>query len=358
MSEPHFQGACFFLDIGQGTSQVLYFGEGRGIVIDGGPSGEVPLLLLDRYVDTIHALIVSHNDADHHRGAFQILERSMGTLEDVYFLEDRPFDRIGLYELAERRLRAGSIRRVIRLERSDRSHVLYEDPQKDLTLDLLYPEFLDNLAGREQNDPNATSAVLALHCGTSRVLFPGDSKIETWRRIRRRLGGPVRCDVSAVPHHGGVVWDQVGEERDPGGDSPRGVTDQLRWLYREAIVCKYAIISTGTHNRYGHPRPEVVRAIREAGGRHSSVLCTQLTPNCCNQSLLEDFESGIIPLNSLSASYLDGIKRGKDVQSIACAGTVLVRIGPDCVAIDPLEQHQARITALQGIPDWHPLCRP
>lgn len=46
---------CWFLDVGQGTSNVILLGERRGIVIDCGRSARVPLHLLRRYVRRLAA---------------------------------------------------------------------------------------------------------------------------------------------------------------------------------------------------------------------------------------------------------------------------------------------------------------
>ena len=74
----------------------------RGIVIDCGVSGRVPLLLLRRYVDQIVALIVSHNDKDHHGGASDIIAAYPNAIDHVYFLQDRPVEQISLYGVVKR----------------------------------------------------------------------------------------------------------------------------------------------------------------------------------------------------------------------------------------------------------------
>jgi beta-lactamase superfamily II metal-dependent hydrolase len=356
MSTASYQAACYFLDVGQGTSQLILLGNGEAIVIDGGPSAETILRVLDRYVDTIVALIVSHNDADHHRGAYEILERYPGTLETVYFLEDRPTDRLGLYALAEQRFRAGSIREVIRLERSDRFHVLYENSDKGLSLELVYPTFLDNLAARRKNDANVTSAVLSLDCGKKRIVFTGDSKIESWQWIRQRLGAAIRCDVLTVPHHGGVIWDAPRDANDQTVGRSQEVTEQLNWFFRSAVNCDYAIVSTGTNNRYGHPRPEVLKAIRESADEPPAILCTELTHNCCERSLLRSLRPGILATSPSSVTYLHDQPPRHDASSVACAGTVIVKLGRENLVVEPARDHRLRIEALRQHSGWHPCC--
>jgi hypothetical protein len=325
-------------------------------VIDGGPFADVPLELLDRYVDTIVALIVSHNDADHHRGACQIIDEYWKTIECIFLLEDRPIDRIGLYQLAKRRRDEGVVKEIQRLERTRRATPLFEDSTSGLALDVLYPEFSDNLDARQSKEPNATSAILLLYCGARRVLFPGDSTLDAWHRLHRRLGGPVYCDVMAVPHHGGVIWNRVGGPADKTSGEPLSVAEELEWLYREAIVCRNAVISVGTSDTYNHPRRAVIQAIR-AGQKSPAVLCTQITRKCCDADGLRRLGAGVLTPNEWSASHKDGGER--EARGVACAGTVVVKIGPDDVRVERLGIHQESIDSLKNEENfwWHPVCR-
>jgi len=98
----------------------------------------------------------------------------------------------------------------IRLERDDEPRVLFSEPANDLSLELLFPTFKDNLDAQIASQPNETSAVVVLCCGKRRIVFPGDSSISDWRRVRNRLGGPISADVLSVPHHGATSPDGGG----------------------------------------------------------------------------------------------------------------------------------------------------
>ena len=125
MSIRKISAVCYFLDVGEGTSNIVYLGDGlNAVVIDGGRSSRVPLQFLNRYVKTIEMLIVSHNDKDHQAGAFEILLNFQGRVKDLYFLQDRPFDRVGLFELAERIL----AERAIRIRRLQERRTLHPAP--------------------------------------------------------------------------------------------------------------------------------------------------------------------------------------------------------------------------------------
>ncbi len=63
-------GECFFLDVGQGTANVILLEGGRALVIDTGPArrGIVKRLLVDYGVREIECVVLSHNDRDHIAG--------------------------------------------------------------------------------------------------------------------------------------------------------------------------------------------------------------------------------------------------------------------------------------------------
>jgi beta-lactamase superfamily II metal-dependent hydrolase len=364
MSTEKISCICYFLDVGQGTSNIVYLGDGRAVVIDGGVSSGVPLQFLNRYVKAIEALVISHNDKDHQAGALDILLNFRGRVNDLYFLEDRPFVHIGLFALAEKILAEREIR-IRRLERSHDPHILYRDSRSGTTLEILYPEYMDNYRARRGNRPNATSGVIALSRGHRVCLFPGDATIVAWRQIHTRLKGrPIRCDVLAVPHHGGVIGsDQTPRPRKGKARSARPSTakQELEWLYKNAIQTDYAVISVGTDNTYGHPRAEVIDALR--GGTPKSldqpvVLCTQITERCCNALSLEQIQPGVLhPLFPSLAGTPGHPTVPRNRGGIACAGTIVAEIGKGFVAIKRIADHQERVDDLRKLEGGHPMCR-
>lgn len=104
---------CFFLDVGQGTSNVVLLGGRRAIVIDCGPGGTmVPLeILRDHGVSRIEALVLSHNDRDHWAGAARLIPAYSTQIERVYFLQDRPAEDIGVFKLLQMEHAAGRLKR-------------------------------------------------------------------------------------------------------------------------------------------------------------------------------------------------------------------------------------------------------
>ena len=72
-----------FVDVGQGSSNVILLGDRRAILIDcGGAQAETVLALLRRFqIDTLTRLIISHSHNDHSRGAAVVLTAFQGRIE-------------------------------------------------------------------------------------------------------------------------------------------------------------------------------------------------------------------------------------------------------------------------------------
>jgi beta-lactamase superfamily II metal-dependent hydrolase len=80
-----------FLDVGQGTSNVVLLGDRRAVVVDcGGAQAETVLALLGRFqIDTLTRLIASHSHDDHSRGAAAVLTAFQGRIDEVWMLDQR-----------------------------------------------------------------------------------------------------------------------------------------------------------------------------------------------------------------------------------------------------------------------------
>ncbi len=342
-TKPRIAAECCLLDVGQGTCNIVLLGDNRAIIIDCGPRGPAPLRALQHFgVHEIVALVVSHNDRDHYEGATQILENYPHRIHDIFLLEDRPTRRTRFLALLRRELQEGNLlKQPRRLEALPPKGVrIFEDTATSLSLHVLYPWMLANISARELAGPNRTSAVLALQCGHRRIVFGGDLDYAGWQELSRALKAPIRCDVLAVPHHGGALSDA--------DYAPR-----YRWVYKEAVQCAVAIVSVGTRNQWNHPKADHLRAIVESG---ANVLCTQITEQCCDS--LERLRPGVTqPSTPGASSPTESLTGTGRCRHVACAGSVLVEIGPDSVHVPRLGEHQAAVDRLSDSADGHPLCR-
>ncbi len=97
-AKPNYCATCCFLDVGQGTSQVVLLSNRRTIVIDTGPQspqGKSPVvrLLQEHQIETIEALVLSHNDSDHVGDIKNIVDAFPEKIKRIYLLKDRGRER-------------------------------------------------------------------------------------------------------------------------------------------------------------------------------------------------------------------------------------------------------------------------
>jgi competence protein ComEC len=332
---------CWFFDVGQGTSSVIYLGEGQAIVIDCGPGRSKQVLqFLHKHVSIIKSLIFSHNDSDHINGAAGILGNFVGIVEKIYFLADGKHEKVlGLLNTYDPEKKIPRER----LEKTSegRGDIFHEG---NIKLEIIYPGFISNLEAENAGSrrANQTSAILKLTCGEKCVIFSGDATITAWERLTEEYlkERPFECDIMTIPHHGGKIT------------SGQGESEAQKKLYTEIIKPKYGIISVGTINDHGHPCPETISAMVESG---IEVLCTQMTSQCCCDLELIRGVNRIIAQPSLSSREEDrtGSERSKNV---ACLGTISAEVNPEEIKINQLKTHRQNRELFSKISTFKPLC--
>lgn len=340
-----------FADVGQGSASIILLGQGRAILVDCGPrGGQTVVALLDYFrVKTIVRLIVTHNHADHSSGAIPVIDAFPGRVKQVWFLLDSSLEGSIFWSRIQEELQAGRIKDkdLYRLEYRNQPTTVYQDG--DVELQVLSPNFVQNVQAMKESDPNATSGVLVLKKGRrTRVVFSGDSVISQWRSIHERYGRKIRCDFLTVPHHGGVMWESRKDgETEP--DYTTRLTADLEWLYSDVLEAHYAIFSVGTANTYNHPRKEVVEAIRRS---RCVVFCTQMTGRCSTNLELQRQRSLPFDLPMQSSTSPRSTESGAS-SDVPCGGTLVVDFTSASIRSGWLAQHQRFVMGLQS----NPLCR-
>ncbi|HET7909252.1 MAG TPA: DNA internalization-related competence protein ComEC/Rec2 [Nitrospira sp.] len=237
-----------FLDVAQGDSAVLELPGGEVVLIDGGGSyerfdmgrGVVAPYLWNRGIRTIDYVIATHPQLDHVGGLAYVLRhfnvRHFWGTGDV---RDEAF-----YHRLQEALAARGLSEHVARRRQD---VIALDGCR---LDVLNPPLetpVHHAAGgrnREGRMLNNRSIVTALTCGRHRMLFTAD--VEEDALLRMSTGEEaVAADLVKVPHHGAAS------------------SLQPEWLARANP--RYAVISVGRHNAYGHPADGVLRAYAARG---------------------------------------------------------------------------------------------
>lgn len=330
------QPLVYVVDVGQGACNIIVLGKtsdkrgNRAIVIDSGPkTPTTPLeILKDNHVEQIDVLVVSHNDLDHYGGTAGIVGAYHKRIGCTYYVADRAPSRNNVFDLLDRAWKRGWLKeqpRVLSLE-SDAKRLFpdrktgVEKPTTKLLA--LSPQGHEGQRAILNNDPNEASAVLVLLCGKSRLIFSGDSTIETWKGIvDRRNGRVIRGDILIIPHHGGCLrW------------PPNELREQLMWLFSEVVRCDFGLISVGTNNRDGHPRKDVLTALNDAGVRVACTEATESCANCPNKELIKRRKTSL-PLRFPSHSAWDR-------QKVPCIGTIAIDVRHESVSFVDSRVHQ------------------
>jgi competence protein ComEC len=209
-------------DIGQGLA-ILIQTRDHAMLFDAGPSfgefstGERVLLpALKRYgVTRLDRVIVSHVAADHAGGLDAILLNMV--VDDVLSREPERLE-------GSRRCRSGE-----------------SWFWNEVEFRILWP------IGDARLTSNDRSCVVPVIAGGGRILLTGDIEVKAEQALVRDYGTELESSVLVVPHHGS------------------NTSSTLSFL--STVRAKIAVVSAGSHNRYGHPSSEVVDRYRRLGIR-------------------------------------------------------------------------------------------
>lgn len=236
------------LDVGQGDAIYIRNGSSR-ILIDGGPAEAA----LGRYLDslrlnntTIDLVILTHQHLDHYSGLRELF-KTRRHIHIRYFFENKdPAPAVTLAQLRD------SI-----LSRMDHDSLIYRDTDDPCsngrsicTITMNGGAKLHILAPKpDGTGPNNRSAAVKLvgpDSASFTMWLAGDAEHEeiNWLESAYNLNPGMRVDVMKADHHG----------------SCNGVTPQ----YLALIKPRWAVVSVGARNEYGHMHSQAKAIYRAA----------------------------------------------------------------------------------------------
>lgn len=224
-----------FLDVGQGDSCFIELPNQETMLIDAGESeygDSIVTYIYGQGYDTLDYIVATHPHADHIGGMADVLNTfniknfyatAFTTTTQTY---ERMLNAVESNGAKVHEVMAGS--------------VILEEPQ--LLVEVVAPKTLGD-------DSNNSSVVIKLTYGENKFLFTGDAE----KSEEDDIWTNIKCDVLKVGHHGSATSSSAN--------------------FLKKVDPKYAVISCGMGNKYGHPTDEVLERLNS---RNIEVFRTDL----------------------------------------------------------------------------------
>lgn len=234
-------GATFlYFPVGQANCAVIRSAEGNVMIDTGAIASEEDLLSLLSYyeIDTVDLLILTHADEDH-TGGLTVLLREISV--------KRIMMTAGAYETLMATRTGRQLERALESGETavETAETGTETAVGEIFILVLAPPHESEEIG--QGD-NASSLITYIRYGDTEAIFPGDADFLGEERAVSVLEArfpDADCDLLSVGHHG----------------SKTSSSD----VFLSYLSPKYAIISCGLDNSYGHPSVDVLDRLSAVG---------------------------------------------------------------------------------------------
>jgi competence protein ComEC len=242
VDRPHGAMLMEAIDVGQGDSLLLITPDGKTLLIDGGGFGGGPRqapqdfdigeevvspALWARGIRHLDAVALTHAHSDHISGLFAVLRNFH---PDELWVGNNPHVTVYNALLAE----ADTLHVRVRNFRAGDAFTF-----GDTQVNVLAP-FRDYQP--EAEPTNNDSLVMHVAYGATSIMLEGDAEAPIEQAMLAEPG--LASTLLKVGHHGSIT--------------------STRPEFLARVAPQWAVISCGLHNRYGHPREEVLQALQEA----------------------------------------------------------------------------------------------
>lgn len=233
------------IDVGQGSSALLEFPDGKTMLIDGGGFNDnksfdvgekiIAPFLWKKRIRTVDTIVLTHPESDHLNGLLYVLENF--NVKTVWSNGQ------------QRRLKGYLIFESI-IKRKKIKHLPFKEMGKKLLqggvlLEILYPfdDFIEKQKeDRWRNTNNNSLVIRAEYQGTS-FLFPGDIMKKAEAELAGQAGESLKSTVLILPHHG----------------SKTSTSNE----FLSKVQPAYAMISSGWRNRFKMPHISVLDRLKK-----------------------------------------------------------------------------------------------
>jgi competence protein ComEC len=218
-----------FLDVGQGDSALIFFPDGKKMLVDGGPrtSGSAVVNYLKQHsINELDLVVSTHPDEDHLGGLLDVLNQ----IEVKQVLDSGKTHTTETYREYVQILRAHNIPTIIAQE----GQSIYLDKRVDIKV-------LNSNNGEADN--NEASTVLKLSMGRIDYLLAADAEAGAEADMVKSYD--LDAEILKAGHHGSIT-----------SSTP---------ALLEKVKPEVTILSYGQDNLYGHPHKDVVDRLKDQG---------------------------------------------------------------------------------------------
>lgn len=220
-----------YIDVGQGDSIFIQTPSGKTMLIDAGVpemGSRVVDYIRSRGVNKIDILVGTHPHADHIGGIPAVIENFQ----------------IGKFYMPKVITTTNTFEDVLKAAKAKGLSI--NVAKAGVVLDLGNEVKAQMLAPNSSHydDLNNYSAVIKITYKNTAFLFTGDAEKESEEEMLSR-GYDLKADVLKVGHHGS--------------------SSATTWAFLKAVSPKYAVISVGKGNDYGHPHKETMEKLKSLG---------------------------------------------------------------------------------------------